>query len=289
MTITKPSKTYSFTPGTGIRSSQTNTNFDDVFDVFEEDAYLAKGWFAVDNASFEYHASNAIKTTSDIDLTVILQAGDKITFEQATDGEKFGFVTAIDYNSTVANRTYIEVYGGTDYDVDNEAITADTVGFSRGRAPYGWPSTGFIPAFFVFRNASQSISNATFTKVQFETEDFDAAGNYDNSTNYRFTAPIAGVYQFNSACRINDIGVGNIAILSLYKNGSELTRVEEGAVSVTADVTPKISTVLDLAANDYIEIFIRQVSGVSKDLQAESGGVRFCYFSGVLVNSIINN
>lgn len=139
MTITKPSKTYSFTPGTGIRSSQTNTNFDNVFDVFEEDAYLAKGWFAVDNASFEYNSANSIKTTSDIDVTGLIQVGDKITFEQATDGEKFFFITAIDYNSTVANRTYIELYGGTDYDVDNEAITADTVGFSRLKAPFGFP------------------------------------------------------------------------------------------------------------------------------------------------------
>lgn len=139
MTITKPSKTYSFTPGTGIRSSQTNTNFDNVFDVFEEDAYLAKGWFAIDNASFEYNSANSIKTTSDIDVTGLIQVGDKITFEQATDGEKFFFITAIDYNSTVANRTYIEVYGGTDYDVDNEAITADTVGLSRIKAPFGFP------------------------------------------------------------------------------------------------------------------------------------------------------
>lgn len=140
MTITKPSKTYSFTPGTGIRSSQTNTNFDDVFDVFEEDAYLAKGWFAVDNASFEYNSANSIKTTSDVDVTGLIQVGDKITFEQATDGEKFFFITAIDYNSTVANRTYIELYGGTNYDVDNEAITADTVGFSRIANPYGYPA-----------------------------------------------------------------------------------------------------------------------------------------------------
>ena len=53
--------------------------------------------------------------------------------------------------------------------------------------------TGFggvnTPAFQAKVSSSQSISDDTFTKIQFNTEDFDTDGVYDNSTNYRFTVP----------------------------------------------------------------------------------------------------
>lgn len=139
MTLTKPSKTHSFTNGTVAQAPQVNTNFNDIFGVLEEDAYLAKGWFLVDNASFEYHASNAIKTTSDVDLTSILQAGDKITFEQATDGEYFAFVTKLNYDDTVANRTYVELFVYEQNAVEDEAITANSLAMSRSKNPWGFP------------------------------------------------------------------------------------------------------------------------------------------------------
>ena len=52
--------------------------------------------------------------------------------------------------------------------------------------------SGNMPAFSAYRSTSQSISNATWSKVQFQTEEFDTAGYYDNATNYRFTPLIAG-------------------------------------------------------------------------------------------------
>ena len=41
------------------------------------------------------------------------------------------------------------------------------------------------PAFYVARGSNQTISSASTTKIQFDTEIFDTAGAYDNSTNYR--------------------------------------------------------------------------------------------------------
>jgi hypothetical protein len=139
MTITKPAKTHTFVPTTVAKASEVNTNFDNVFGVYDTTGYLFDGWFALAGASLEYNAAESLKTTTDVDLTSDIQVGDKITFEQSST-EKFAIVTAINYNSTVANRTYIQVMGDT---VANSAITAGTVGFSRAVRPSKFPIVDF--------------------------------------------------------------------------------------------------------------------------------------------------
>ena len=66
-------------------------------------------------------------------------------------------------------------------------------------------ATGFgldgTPNFLVYRSSSdQSISNNTYTKVQFQSESYDSDNAYDNSSNYRFTVPRGegGKYAFYS-------------------------------------------------------------------------------------------
>jgi hypothetical protein len=49
------------------------------------------------------------------------------------------------------------------------------------------------PAFEAYLSSDQSMTDATFTKIQCNTEILDSDGNYDNSTNYRFTPKIDGV------------------------------------------------------------------------------------------------
>ena len=50
------------------------------------------------------------------------------------------------------------------------------------------------PAFQAYLSDDQTISNATVTKINFNTESFDTDNAYDNSTNYRFTPQVAGKY-----------------------------------------------------------------------------------------------
>ena len=54
------------------------------------------------------------------------------------------------------------------------------------------------PAFSAYRGSTQTISDATITKVQFDTEILDNGGTYDNSTNYRFTPASTGYYLINA-------------------------------------------------------------------------------------------
>ena len=42
------------------------------------------------------------------------------------------------------------------------------------------------PAFYAQLTSNQAMSDNTWTKVQFNSEDFDTDNTYDNSTNYRW-------------------------------------------------------------------------------------------------------
>jgi len=89
-------------------------------------------------------------------------------------------------------------------------------------------ATGFgganTPAFEAFLSSSASITHDTATKVQCNTEVFDTAGAYDNSSNYRFTPQTAGKYYVYSKVRIDTTPANcEIVVSYIYKNGSLYT------------------------------------------------------------------
>ena len=56
---------------------------------------------------------------------------------------------------------------------------------------------GFMtPAWYARRGSTQTVSDQTYVKVQFDQEILDTASAYDNSSNYRWTCPVgqAGYY-----------------------------------------------------------------------------------------------
>ena len=152
--------------------------------------------------------------------------------------------------------------------------------------------TGFggtnTPNFRVYRNSTQSISDSSITKVQFDTEDYDSAGAYDNSTNYRFTVPSgqAGLYFLTSRVYFNYSGGSNRIDeyrIYLYKNGSELVYNNNdvrngGAPAGGQDVTMHINGVFNLAVNDYIEVFAFVDYGGTADILGGSAKTDFAGF-----------
>ena len=131
------------------------------------------------------------------------------------------------------------------------------------------------PAFEATLSASQSIPNTTATKVQFNTENYDTNGYYDNSTNYRFTPLVAGKYFVYSYVRFLSIVDGNQGIVYLYKNGSSISFTSNGSSGGTNAVnfSTIITQIIDLnGSTDYIEAFVYQDSGSSKNVQGGSGG-----------------
>ena len=140
------------------------------------------------------------------------------------------------------------------------------------------------PFFEAIMSANQTVSDATDTKVQFDTENFDTNSAYDHSTNYRFTVPSgeAGKYfiyvVLNNASNTNsDLLLGYVY---LYKNGSAVRVSHENATSNGGrSFNLNMNLVLDLSVGDYLEVFARtDVSSGTPRFTAEVGAGKISTF-----------
>ena len=75
------------------------------------------------------------------------------------------------------------------------------------------------PAFYADRNASQTLTTATFTTILFNSELFDTNSNYDTATG-RFTPTTAGKYLVYANLIMGDIGDQKFNLCEIHKNGS---------------------------------------------------------------------
>lgn len=72
-------------------------------------------------------------TISGVDLTAKYYAGMRVKYTQSTGGTKYGIIT----KTAFSTNTTITIYGGTDYNLENETITAPY--YSTAKAPAGFP------------------------------------------------------------------------------------------------------------------------------------------------------
>jgi len=126
--------------------------------------------------------------------------------------------------------------------------------------------TGFggtnTPSFQAKLSSNQSISNATNTKVQFNSELFDTDNTYDNSTNYRFTPGVAGKYVLTAVIKLQNCGDQSLFVNNIVKNGSQLKQTI--TLPGRDDDLSGIVTAIDVASSsDYYEIFSYTNGGAS--------------------------
>ena len=140
------------------------------------------------------------------------------------------------------------------------------------------------PAFSARMSGAQTVSNETYTKVDFDTEDFDTDGAYDHSTNQRFTVPSgkAGKYLFNSFLIVDAASAAQLqnCQLAFYKNGSLFKKTDWSFNSndiLYAGLT--LSSLMNLAVSDYIEVFVR-ISDASGSPVIDGSGTTLSEFSG---------
>lgn len=132
--------------------------------------------------------------------------------------------------------------------------------------------------FSVYKTVGQNVGAAS-TKVTFDTVNFDTSNNFDAVTNFRFTAPTAGFYQFNARAEL--AAPYTYFILRLYKNGSSF-RIGPDLRAGAAEGGTGMSELLQLAAGDYIEVFVECNAAIA--LTVGTSGL--CYFSGFLVSKL---
>ena len=118
-----------------------------------------------------------------------------------------------------------------------------------------------VPAFSVQGTGSQSWSGgAVPAKVAMQGTVFANRGGHYSTTNSRFTAPIAGVYQFHMSSCVTTNATG--PEIWVYKNGSVVNSVL--AIGYDAFYNTFGSTiVLDLSVNDFVEMYIQNNNGTS--------------------------
>ena len=128
----------------------------------------------------------------------------------------------------------------------NRTLTLpDSTGTILTTATAGVPVNG--PAFSAYKNATQSITTTTFTKVTFQIEEFDTNSNFASST---FTPTVAGYYQVQFAVA-PDTTTSNTQA-AIYKNGTTYKRVFSTANSTQSEVT---CLVYLNGSTDYIEAY----------------------------------
>jgi len=120
--------------------------------------------------------------------------------------------------------------------------------------------------FLVSLGTTQSIPSAAVTLLELDTVAFDANSDFDVDL-YRFVAPENGYYQFNGSVRLDVAVAAKNGFVSIRKNGSHAA-VGYGHTGSTGDVSFSISTLLYLAADDYVDLAVRQDFGVAEDAVA---------------------
>jgi len=118
----------------------------------------------------------------------------------------------------------------------------------------------------VFHNANQSIPDSTDTGLAFNSERFDSDAFHDTVTNNgRLTVPKAGKYLITFSATLAN---GSSGTWSIYIRLNGVTPLAYRIFPQLSglQIAETLSTIYDLAVNDYVEIRVVQSSGAAKDV-----------------------
>ena len=139
------------------------------------------------------------------------------------------------------------------------------------------------PAFMARPSGGQAISNTTWTKIDFGTEDLDTDSNFASS---RFTPTTAGYYLITLKSALDEMDDQKRIDLQLYKNGSSLVRDATQASMSGGNSFPSamiVGYILQMnGSSDYVEGYIYQDHGSNRDVRFGSE----THFSGFRIAGV---
>lgn len=127
---------------------------------------------------------------------------------------------------------------------------------------------GSIPAARVYNNVDQSVATSTLTALSFNAERFDTDSIHDNVTNNsRLTCRTAGKYQIIGQVAFVDNSTG-LRSLNIRLNGATVIAFVELSADNSGANRFQVTTIYDLAVNDYVELVAFQASGVALNVRS---------------------
>jgi len=166
--------------------------------------------------------------------------------------------TAIEALGDAIDASLMDLEGGT-----TDQVLAKN---SNTDMDFKWvtPSSGstFVGA-RVVDTAAQSINNATYTALTWDTESYDTDAFHSTSSNTsRFTIPAGkgGKYLLNCQMIWQSSSNTGARTISLYKNGAIILE-REFSLSTRGNLSMAIDSVQNAVATDYFEIFVYQTNG----------------------------
>lgn len=138
------------------------------------------------------------------------------------------------------------------------------------------------PAFSVYLNATQTVSNGVATKIALNAETFDTDSAFDAATNFRFQPTVAGYYFFTGRLSGAAATSGTLMIAHIYKNGALVKNGQpyippSGSSSMTVTIS---GLVYMNGTTDYVELWGTN-SGSGTNTFAPGAAVSF--FDGYFV------
>ncbi len=143
---------------------------------------------------------------------------------------------------------------------------------------YGW--IGGVSAVRATNASAQSLANASYEIITYDTVVFDSLGEYDNVTNYNFTAKETGYYLINAALVSASVQFTSAEafIITIYKNGTRYSvgGYDTAGATVTRRRSPSITDIVYLTVGEYVDIRGYQSTGIAMALE---GDETYNYFS----------
>lgn len=175
------------------------------------------------------------------------------------------------YSSNGGAKTSPNIFNLDDLDdvsiaspVEGDVLTFDGTSWNKANAHY---------AARVQRTTDQTIANNTLTAVSFDAsgEAFDPQGMWDSGSPTRLTIQKAGLYMMTSNVDWDPNATG-VRLIAIRLNGSTIL-VSNAVVgnATTFANRQTASTLYSLAASDYIELVVQQISGGDLDINTLGG------------------
>ena len=169
----------------------------------------------------------------------------------------------IQQNSSSNNRIVLRGQPGSSYryGIDNNSLSnnfrvfrEDDVTGANGAVYMNIDSAGRVttpyqPSFQAFSSSNTPIGSGT-NVLPFNATNFNVGSHYNTST-YRFTAPVAGVYLFS--VNLNLYTAPGIMMPAVRINGSSAYYGSRLSGNISGDNNLNLIVLLSLSVNDYVE------------------------------------